>query len=62
VRVLGKDTLFWWPLSIVLHRLGVIPLDRSNPQGVVEQAIELIRSSPKKRQSDSDSSASHSDG
>ena len=47
VRVLGKDTLFWWPLSIVLHRLGVIPLDRSNPQGVVEQAIELIRSSPK---------------
>ena len=47
VRVLGKDSLFWWPLSIVLRRLGVIPLDRSNPQGVVEQAIELIRSSPK---------------
>ena len=47
VRLLGKDTLFWWPLSIVLRRLGVIPLDRSNPQGVVEQAIELIRSSPK---------------
>ena len=47
VRVLGKDALFWWPLSIVLRRLGVIPLDRSRPQGVVEQAIELIRSSPK---------------
>ena len=47
VRLLGKDTLFWWPLSIVLRRLGVIPLDRSNPQGVVEQAIELIRSSPR---------------
>ena len=46
-RVLGKDALFWWPLSIVLRRLGVIPLDRSRPQGVVEQAIELIRSSPK---------------
>ena len=34
-RVLGKDALFWWPLSIVLRRLGVIPLDRSRPQGVV---------------------------
>ena len=46
-RILGKDSLFWWPLSVVLRRLGVIPLDRSKPQGVVEQAIELIRSSPK---------------
>lgn len=47
VRVLGKDALFWWPLSIVLRQLGVIPLDRSRPQGVVDQAVELIRSSPK---------------
>jgi 1-acyl-sn-glycerol-3-phosphate acyltransferase len=46
-RVLGKDSLFWWPLSILLRRLGVIPLDRSNPQGVVEQSVELIRRSPK---------------
>ena len=46
VRVLGKDALFWWPLSILLRRLGVIPLDRSKPQGVVEQSIELIRQSP----------------
>ena len=45
-RILGKDSLFWWPLSVVLRRLGVIPLDRSNPQGVVEQSIELIRQSP----------------
>ena len=45
-RVLGKDSLFWWPLSVVLRRLGVIPLDRSKPQGVVEQSIELIRQSP----------------
>ena len=47
VRVLGKDSLFWWPLSIVLHRLGVIPLDRANPRGVVEQAVQLIGNSPK---------------
>ena len=46
-RILGKDTLFWWPLSVVLRNLGVIPLDRSKPQGVVEQSIELIRTSPK---------------
>ena len=45
-RNLGKDSLFWWPLSVVLRRLGVIPLDRSKPQGVVEQSIELIRQSP----------------
>ena len=26
VRVLGKDSLFWWPLSIALHLLGVTQL------------------------------------
>lgn len=46
-RILGKDSLFWWPLSLVLRRLGVIPLDRSKPQGVVEQSVELIRQSPR---------------
>jgi 1-acyl-sn-glycerol-3-phosphate acyltransferase len=46
-RILGKDSLFWWPLSVVLRRLGVIPLDRSKPQGVVGQSIDLIRQSPK---------------
>ncbi|WP_372017416.1 lysophospholipid acyltransferase family protein [Pseudoxanthomonas sp. 10H] len=46
-RILGKDSLFWWPLSVVLRNLGVIPLDRSKPQGVVGQSIELIRGSPK---------------
>lgn len=43
IRVLGKAQLFWWPLSILLRRLGVIPVDRSRPQGVVEQAVELVR-------------------
>ena len=46
LRVLGKDSLFWWPLSVLLRRLGVVPVDRSRPQGVVEQAVELMRSSP----------------
>jgi len=44
-RILGKDKLFWWPLSVVLRRLGVVPLDRSSPQGTVGQAVAMIRGS-----------------
>lgn len=43
VRVLGKQQLFWWPLGPLLRRLGVIPIDRSSPQGTVEQAAEMIQ-------------------
>ncbi|WP_368563119.1 lysophospholipid acyltransferase family protein [Pseudoxanthomonas sp. UTMC 1351] len=45
VRVLGKAQLFWWPLGPLLARLGVLPIDRSSPQGTVEQAITLIKRS-----------------
>ena len=44
-RILGKDKLFWWPLGAVLRRLGVVPLDRSSPQGTVGQAVAMIRDS-----------------
>jgi 1-acyl-sn-glycerol-3-phosphate acyltransferase len=44
-RILGKDKLFWWPLSLVLRRMGVVPLDRSSPQGTVGQAVAMIRDS-----------------
>ncbi len=47
VKVLGKASLFWWPMGPLLHKLGVIPLDRSSPQGTVEQAVALIRNSEK---------------
>ena len=43
VRVLGKTQLFWWPLGPLLRRLGAIPVDRSSPQGTIEQAIAIIR-------------------
>lgn len=44
VKILGKDTLFRVPLlGHVLERLGVIPVDRSAPAGVVEQAAALLR-------------------
>lgn len=47
VKVLGKEQLFWWPLGPLLRRLGVIPIDRTSPQGTVQQAVELIRDSEK---------------
>jgi len=44
VKVLGKDALFKVPLlGHVLHRMGVIPVDRSAASGVIEQAADLIR-------------------
>ena len=43
VRVLGKAQLFWWPLGPLLRKLGAIPVDRSSPQGTIEQAIAIIR-------------------
>lgn len=43
-RILGKDTLFRIPgLGLLLRRLGVIPVDRSNPCGVTDQAAAMIR-------------------
>jgi 1-acyl-sn-glycerol-3-phosphate acyltransferase len=47
VKVLGKASLFWWPLGPLLRRLGGIPIDRSSPQGTVGQAVRLIRDSEK---------------
>lgn len=44
-RILGKDKLFWWPLSVLLRKLGVVPLNRSSPQGTVGQAVAMIRDS-----------------
>lgn len=43
VRVLGKAQLFWWPLGPLLRKLGAIPVDRSSPQGTIEQAVAIIR-------------------
>lgn len=41
-RVLAKRQLFWWPLGILLRRLGAVPLDRSAPQGTVGQAVAML--------------------
>jgi 1-acyl-sn-glycerol-3-phosphate acyltransferase len=44
VRALGKAQLFWWPLGPLLRRLGVIPVERSAPQGTVGAAVRLLHS------------------
>lgn len=42
---LAKHTLFWWPLGAVLRRFGAMPIDRSRGAGVVEQLIDIFRTS-----------------
>jgi 1-acyl-sn-glycerol-3-phosphate acyltransferase len=43
VKILGKDSLFRVPLlGAFLRHLGVIPVDRSAAQGVVEQAATML--------------------
>ncbi len=43
-RFLGKHTLFKGPLGILMRSLGGIPVNRSDPRGVVEQVGEMFRS------------------
>ena len=43
LRILGKHQLFWWPLSLLLQRMGVIAVNRAAAQGVTEQAAAMIR-------------------
>ncbi|RNF83932.1 lysophospholipid acyltransferase family protein [Montanilutibacter psychrotolerans] len=44
IKILGKDSLFKVPVvGALLRHLGVIPVDRNKPQGVVEQAAQMIR-------------------
>ena len=37
VLFLGKDTLFRFPLGILMRRLGGVPVDRSSPHDMVNQ-------------------------
>lgn len=40
---LGKHTIFFWPLGVLLKWLGGIPVDRASARGVVEDAADLFR-------------------
>ena len=35
-----KNAAFIWPLNILVHRTGGIPIDRSRPDGIVEQIVD----------------------
>ena len=43
VRYLGKDTLFRGPFGWVMRALGGIPVDRSNPGGLVDDLVARSR-------------------
>jgi 1-acyl-sn-glycerol-3-phosphate acyltransferase len=42
VTWLAKHQLFRWPLGALWPRLGGVPVDRSSPGGVVDQAAALL--------------------
>lgn len=42
-RYLGKHTLFKPPFGFVMRWLGGIPVDRSNPAGIVEDLVGRVR-------------------
>ena len=37
IRILGKDSLFWWPLGVFMRSFGVIPVNRSGNNNLVDQ-------------------------
>jgi 1-acyl-sn-glycerol-3-phosphate acyltransferase len=43
LRVMGKKELFHWPLTGFFMWLGVVPVDRSKHQGLVEQTVQVIQ-------------------
>ncbi len=43
IHFFAKDTLFWFPLNLVLRSLGGIPLDRRQPGVAVPMAIAALR-------------------
>ena len=45
IGILAKRELFFWPLGWLLSRMGCIPVDRSAPHGVIDTAVERLRTS-----------------
>jgi 1-acyl-sn-glycerol-3-phosphate acyltransferase len=42
-HIMIKKEWFFWPMSVLLGRLGGIPVDRNAPRGVVGQMVDLYR-------------------
>jgi 1-acyl-sn-glycerol-3-phosphate acyltransferase len=43
LRYMGKKELFRWPVAGFFRWCGGVPVDRSRPQGLVEQTVQAIR-------------------
>ena len=43
IHFFAKQSLFWFPLNILLGALGGVPLDRKRAGSAVDQAIEMFR-------------------
>jgi 1-acyl-sn-glycerol-3-phosphate acyltransferase len=43
LRYMGKKELFRWPFAGFFRWCGGVPVDRSKPQGLVEQTVQAIR-------------------
>ena len=42
-----KDAVMVWPLSLLIRRTGGIPIDRSSPEGVLDQVTQAFQTSEK---------------
>jgi len=47
VKFFIKESMFWFPLNILLHGLGGIPLNRGRARRAVDQAVALINENEK---------------
>ena len=43
IRIFAKHQLFWWPLGPVLRRFGIIPVNRGDPRGLIDQMLQRFR-------------------
>lgn len=44
LRFFAKQSLFWFPLGMLLRALGALPLDRSKATSAVQQAVSMFES------------------
>ena len=45
LRYMGKKELFRWPIAGFFRWCGGVPVDRSKPQGLVEQTVQAVQAS-----------------
>jgi 1-acyl-sn-glycerol-3-phosphate acyltransferase len=43
LNYMGKKELFYWPYGWFFYWCGGVPVDRSKPQGLVEQTVQAIQ-------------------